>query len=182
MNPWFYEKNGARQGGVDETQIAALIRAGKLGYGSTVWQQGLDGWTRLEDTPLRQYLTDTPPPLAGHLVNNTLVWVLAFAPLIGLFLESLLALAVNGGNEYRAERDMIDGSYWYVTVMLNILLSILDEKRLKKAGHDTGRFRGWVWLVPVYLYQRAKNLRQNLAYFIVWITCFALILLSSLSS
>ena len=33
-----------------------------------------------------------------------------------------------------------------------------------------------VWLIPVYLYQRAKVLNQNLAYFIVWIVCFALML------
>ncbi len=32
--------------------------------------------------------------------------------------------------------------------------------------------------MPVYLYQRAKNLRQSLAYFIVWLVYFALVLLA----
>ena len=34
-----------------------------------------------------------------------------------------------------------------------------------------------VSVVPVYLYQRAKLLKQSLAYFIVWIVSFALTLL-----
>ncbi|MFO1353881.1 MAG: hypothetical protein U1E88_05305 [Acinetobacter sp.] len=34
------------------------------------------------------------------------------------------------------------------------------------------KFKGMVWLVPVYLFQRAKALDQSLAYFIVWIVCF----------
>jgi hypothetical protein len=70
-----------------------------------------------------------------------------------------------------------NGKYWFITLALNIGLSYFDETRLKKAGHNTDKFKGWVWLVPVYLYQRATNLKQNLAYFIVWIVCFALILL-----
>ena len=61
---------------------------------------------------------------------------------------------------------------------LNLFLSVLDERRLRKAGHDTEDFKGWVWLVPVYLYQRAKATRQNLAYFMVWIACFAVVLVS----
>ncbi|MPM84347.1 hypothetical protein SDC9_131418 [bioreactor metagenome] len=67
---------------------------------------------------------------------------------------------------------MNDSKYWSVTLALNIILSFADEKLLRKAGHNTSKFKGWVWLVPVYLYQRAKATRQNLAYFVVWIICF----------
>ena len=73
------------------------------------------------------------------------------------------------------------GEFFYITVALNILLSFMDEKRLQKAGHNTASFKGWVWLVPVYLYQRAKHLKQNLAYFIVWVCCFLFILLGMAS-
>ena len=173
---WFYEENGQRQGGLDEQAIIALIHSGKLSYGSAVWRKGLSDWTRLEDTELRPHLERlSPPPLAGRQVNNSLVWVLAFAPLIGYLLEWIVAFAVHD-SEYRAEQAMAETSYWYVTPLLNILLSFLDEKRLQRAGHDTRRFKGWVWLVPVYLYQRAQALGQNLAYFAVWIACFALVL------
>lgn len=64
----------------------------------------------------------------------------------------------------------------FITLILNIDLSYLDGKRLKQAGTDTSTFSGWVRLVPVYLYQRSQGLKQNLAYFIVWIVCFLLII------
>ncbi|NWB89314.1 hypothetical protein HX830_31075 [Pseudomonas gingeri] len=101
-----------------------------------------------------------------------MVWLLAFGPLLGYLLEAFVAGATGGG-----QRALSEGHYWYLTVILNVALSLFDEKRLKKAGHDTRRFKGWVFIVPVYLYQRAKMLNQNLAYFIVWIGSFALTLL-----
>lgn len=78
----------------------------------------------------------------------------------------------------RSWQKVVEGGCWYITLALNILLGIFDEKRLQKAGHNTARFKGWIWLVPVYLYQRAQYLQQNLAYFIVWLVCFALVLIA----
>ncbi|MCY1359455.1 GYF domain 2 [compost metagenome] len=174
---WFYEEKGQRLGGIDESAMIALIQSGKLRHGSSVWKQGLADWMNLEDTPLRIHLDQlSPPPLTGQNVSNTLVWVLAFAPILGLFLESFVAMLVYD-NENRAMNAVSDGKFFYITLVLNILLSVLDEKRLQKAGHNTSAFKGWVWLVPVYLYQRAKQLKQNLAYFSVWIACFVLVLL-----
>ena len=102
-------------------------------------------------------------------VNNTIVWILAFAPLIGLFLEACFAFTVNADT---GEAAMDNNKYWFITLALNIGLSYLDENRLKRAGWDTSKFKGMTWLVPVYLFKRAKALNQNLAYFIVWLVCF----------
>ena len=82
-------------------------------------------------------------------------------------------------SEYRAEQAVASGHFIFITLILNIALSFLDEKRLKKAGTDTSTFGGWVWLVPVYLYQRSQALKQNLAYFIVWVVCFLLIVVGA---
>ena len=60
--------------------------------------------------------------------------------------------------------------------LLNIGLSFWDEKRLQEGGLNTEKFKGWVWLVPVYLFQRAKALKHNMAYFAVWIGAFVLML------
>lgn len=177
IQQWFYEDRGERKGPVDEQTVVALIQAGVLTYGNEVWRQGLAEWVRLESSDFRTYLEQkSPPPVTGARVNNTVVWVLAFAPLIGYFLESLLAIMVRGGNEYHASMDMAEARYWYISVLLNIGLSWWDSKRLQKAGHDTSRFSGWVWIVPVYLYQRARTLQQSLAYFIVWLVLFILVL------
>jgi hypothetical protein len=83
-------------------------------------------------------------------VNNILIWILAFIPLIGALFEfgTLVFLAIN------------------------IILCFIDDKILEKSGYDTDSLDAW--LVPVYLYKRAKMLGHNLAYFIVWCVSFGL--------
>jgi ribosomal protein L37E len=89
--------------------------------------------------------------------NNTIIWILAFAPIIGAFLEGLM---MRGHSKF-----------WFFTLALNILLCYLDDKKLKEAGVDTEKI-GSYWLIPVYLYNRANYLGQNQAYFWVWIATF----------
>lgn len=101
-----------------------------------------------------------------------MVWVLAFAPILGLFLEYFVAGIFSRGNVELETYKVEEGYYFVITIALNIVLSILDEKRLDKAGVKTEKFKWMVWLVPLYLFQRAKVLDQSLAYFIVWIVCF----------
>lgn len=176
-NMWFYEENGQRKGPVPENEIIQIIKSSIISHETSVWKQGFADWLKVEKTDLRVHLNkDTPPPLSGEHINNTLVWVLAFCPLLGYFLECVVAGAIYGGDNFMAQAAMANNKYWFVTLMLNIALAFFDEKRVKNAGHNTVKFRGWVWLVPVYLYQRAKATKQNLAYFIVWICCFVLVL------
>ena len=104
--------------------------------------------------------------MARTATPNGLVWLLALAPLLGAFLGGLIA-GLTGGR--------VD-DYWWFTLALNIGLSLLDERRLKKAGHDVAAM-GSAWLVPVYLYRRARTLKQSLGYFVVWCVCFALSLI-----
>jgi len=80
------------------------------------------------------------------------------------------------GSEARAELAMADMRYWYVTLLLNIALCVLDEQRLAKASHSTQGFRGFLWMVPVHLFRRAKILKHSLAYFTVWLLCFTFVL------
>ena len=132
-----------------------------------VWRDGMSEWKKAEETELVQYF-DGPPPLTGDAVNNTIVWILAFAPIIGINIESFLVAIFNTRSN----------KFWMITIALNIVLSLLDERKLNAAGHNTRALGlGSAWLIPVYLFKRAKALKQNLAYFIVWIVSFALILL-----
>lgn len=174
--PWFYEDAGQRKGGLSHGEIVDLIKSGKLSHGSTVWKKGFTDWITIENTELRPHLDESsPPPLTGGHVNNTVVWILAFAPLLGFFLEAFIAGMIYSNDPYRAESAAFSGEFFYITIMLNVALSFWDEKKLKNAGTNTEKFNGMVWLVPVYLYQRAKALKQNLAYFITWIACFVLV-------
>ncbi len=173
---WYYEENGQRKGPINEEQIKAMITAQQLSYGDQVWKNGMKDWISLELSELNELLSETPPPLAGNKVNNTLVWLLAFAPIMGYVLEWIIALHFAKGNEEVAKVQMAEHSYWIVTLFLNLGLSYWDEKSLKKAGHDTTKFKGMTWLIPVYMYKRAKCLEHNMTYFAMWIISFLILL------
>lgn len=164
---WHYELSGVRLGPVSHSEILSLISRSKLARGSFVWKKGMPDWAILESTVFSSQFSDSPPPLTGDAVNNTLVWWLAFAPIGGVFAAGFLS-----GVTHKSM-----SNFWWVTLVLNIALSIADEKMLQKAGHDTEKMGG-AWLVPVYLFNRAKVLKQNNAYFIVWVVLFCLSLIT----
>lgn len=173
---WFYEEKGERKGGIKEDEIISMIKSGKLSSDTLIWKKGFPNWLTIQNSSLKEHIDDSlPPPLKGEHVNNTVIWFLAFAPIIGYLLEWIIAGMVYG-NEWQAEQAVSSGNFFYVTLILNIGLSLLDEKKLKSAGHNTTKYRGWVWLVPVYLFQRAKNLNHNMSYFSVWIISFLLVI------
>jgi uncharacterized protein DUF4339 len=165
---WYYETDGTRTGPVSGAKIRQFVKNNHTVYRFTkVWRDGMQEWKKAEDTELGACFTG-PPPLVGDSVNNTLVWVLAFAPIIGAFIEEFMA------GLFDANPDKL----WIITLGLNIVLSLLDERKLNASGHNTRALGlGQAWLVPVYLYKRAKALNQNLAYFIVWLVTFFLSLL-----
>lgn len=159
--PWYYALNGRRLGPVSNEDITRLLAQSTISNESLVWTAGFADWLPIARTTLRKPLTE-PPPLTGCAVNNTFVWIVAFAPIIGTFLEYLVAGATHSNRN----------SLWFITLALNIVLTATDDWMLKQAGHDTKKW-GWMWwLVPVYLYKRAKALNQSLAYFTTWMICF----------
>ena len=158
---WHIEQKGERKGPFSAAQVTDMIRSNQLTRDSLSWRPGSADWTPLSSTAFSTHFDHEPPPLTGAAVSNGLVWTLAFAPLIGEFIAGLFA---------GASRSSIN-NFWWVTLALNIGLSLLDERKLKAAGHDTKKMGG-AWIVPVYLYKRSQVLKQSLAYFIVWVVCF----------
>ena len=174
---WYYEENGQRKGPVSQAEMEKLIKMDQISYGSLIWKKGLTDWTKVENSELSSYLpSDAPPPLSGDHVKNTYLWILAFAPIFGSLLTGfVLSRTGKFGLGY------IDGFgnifEWIVPITLNILLCCLDSHSLKKAGHDTSKFLFWIILIPVYIYSRAKHLKQSQICLIVWIIVFALTIL-----
>jgi len=115
------------------------------------------------------YTEDRPGSPSTVEVSNTIVWWLAFAPLLGAFGAGFLGGLTHTGI----------GKFWWTTLVLNIVLSIADEKRLQKAGYNTSAL-GQAWLIPVYLFKRAQMLEQSKSYFIVWTVLFVLSLFGAL--
>ncbi|MGH2613416.1 MAG: hypothetical protein ACRDFB_10280 [Rhabdochlamydiaceae bacterium] len=94
-------------------------------------------------------------------VSNCIVWVLAFAPVLGIILAVIISVATG----------IKISSLWYITLILNIVLSYMDEHHLKNSGHEVEGM-GAAWLVPVYLYKRASVLGQRHSYFYIWCILF----------
>lgn len=84
-------------------------------------------------------------------IDNTLIWILAFVPIIGTVWKFGIILFL----------------------LVNCILTYFDEKNLKKLGCDTTEL-GNTWLIPVYLYNRAKMFDHDMGYFIVWCITFIL--------
>jgi len=169
---WYYENGGTRVGPVSEAQMATLLISGALTATSQVWKKGLAGWTKLGDTelstkisaserpPALASVSEEPPALAGGPVNNTLVWIVAFMPLISALVAVYVALRYN----------VTQMSILIATGAAYITLCVVDGVLLRKAGHDTFTYMFWGVIVPpVYLYKRAKNLLQSKSYFVCWL-------------
>ncbi|MGO3395225.1 MAG: DUF4339 domain-containing protein [Serratia proteamaculans] len=177
---WFYEKHGQRHGPFSEAHLSALLENGTLDALTLVWQADMPAWSPAGSSPLAVHLPrNTPPPLPGHTISNTVVWVLALAPLLGFMLEAFIAGMVYG-NEDSAMEAVFNGQFFYITLILNIALSYGDERNLKKAGIDTRGYGKLAWLVPVYLWKRARALSQTPAYVWVWLATFSLVIVASL--
>ena len=176
---WHYEWSGQRLGPLSMAEMHALLAKGTLTRGSLVWRAGLEAWTPVESTELGEQLKlTTPPPLEGARINNNVVWLLAVSPLLIGALRYGLALFDAHGNELLADRFLAQNRYWAAGPLVSIALSYWDEAVLKKAGVNT-RLLGQAWLVPVYLFKRAKALAQTPAYAWVWVGLFALGLLAN---
>jgi hypothetical protein len=104
---WFYEEKGKSKDGANEQENVEIISSGRLSYGSAVWMSGLTERAKLDGTLLRQHLQQTPPPLAGSQVKNTLAWVLALAPVIGYLMEWFAAGALNGSGASDGKRQLL---------------------------------------------------------------------------
>ena len=159
---WYYESGGNRLGPIDANDIHKMIEKKELNRMSLVWRKGMVDWSALNlIDEFKVLFSDSPPPLTSSAISNTIVWWLAFTPIIGMLLKEIIS------NEFNTDLDQL----WWITLVLNILLSIWDEKYLENSGYDTSKMGG-AWLVPIYLYKRAKVLKQNNAYFIIWLVSF----------
>lgn len=99
-------------------------------------------------------------------INPNYVWALAFAPLIGLFLEGFIASATETPFE----------DLWFITLGLNILLSYLDARQLKNHRYE-GAMLDNAWFIPGYLYERSKLLKEPPLCLWIWLGTFFFVIL-----
>jgi len=180
---WYYVENGTRKGPVTQSTIEQLLSEKKLEPDAQVWRKGMKEWISIRNSELFRLVESEPPPVSGDQINNSIVWVIALLPLVFGIIEAYMAtrpevvlarrLAMipgSGLTEFH-EREIP----WQITMAINSILCLWDERRLNKAGHS----EKWmtisaVLLVPVYLFLRAKKLKQRPIYAITWVAMLVL--------
>ena len=175
---FYYEDNGKRVGPFPLNDFEKLIIQKKIGPKTLIWTQGFANWVEIKDSEFMDKISfEGPPPLDGAHVNNLFVWILAFAPIIGQALKGFFAVLFIKGPifwDFQIDDELKSKPYFLIPFAINLLLTFWDLKKLKEAGYETKAFVSYFWLVPVYLYKRAKYLKQKNTYFIVWMCCFFL--------
>ena len=118
--------------------------------------------------PESNLASDAPPEYTMAPAGNLMIWILALSPIVGIIFELIGFVMI--GLPIPILPDI-------VVLALSISFGYADQKKLNAIGYDTSRM-GPPWLVPVYLYKRARTLKHKLSYLIVWCgLCGVLILL-----
>lgn len=173
-NEWYYVVNGARRGPTTATTIKDLLNKKEIETDTQVWRKGMPEWKPLRESDLSELVAAEPPALSSKHIGNGYVWTLALLPIVLGVIEAMVsasnqdaaARAVAFGVPYHASR----GLPFQVPVIINGLLGWLDDRRLQKAGYGSRATRVTsVLLTPVYLFMRAKRLKQRPYYAVAWI-------------
>lgn len=106
--------------------------------------------------------TSVSMPQRKKEINNTLVWIVAFVPIIGAFIELIMGMQMYGA--------------YYIP---NSLLSVTDIYLIKKSGQLSKKEdRSFPYffsiLIPLYMWKRAELLKQDKHYLWVWIVTFVI--------
>ncbi|HWT77157.1 MAG TPA: DUF4339 domain-containing protein [Mobilitalea sp.] len=176
LREWFYVVKGVSYGPVSRTEIINSYYNSMLDNNSLVWRGGMTDWVKLSQTDLVINML-VPPPIKKEDTDNSLVWILAFYPIINILLYLLVVKVLDLGILM----------YFIFTSMFAFLLCFADYKNLGKSGSDTKELLVWVIVtpffaaiaLPIYLFRRAYIFKQNLSYAITY--CIIYVILISVS-
>jgi len=165
---WFFVKNGVREGPMQESAVTVLIQQGDILRETLVWTFGMQGWIPAAETKLAGFFF-VPPPLTGKsAVDGWLMWIIALLPIF-------IAFPAGSISEWIAFHFKFLSPYrWGIYALVSCVLCLVDAMKIRKAGHDITLLERWFWILPIYMYQRAKKLQQVGVYLVVWIIVFSI--------
>jgi uncharacterized protein DUF4339 len=171
---WYYVVNGARQGPTTAAAIKAMLDNREIETDTQVWRKSMPEWKSLRESDLAELVAAQPPAISSQHIGSGYVWTLALLPLVFGVIEA----AISASNQEAAVRSLALGFPYHpskglpyqIPVLINACLGWLDDRRLKQAGYGTRLTRvAAVLLTPVYLFLRAKRLKQRPYYAVAWI-------------
>lgn len=173
-NEWYYVSKGIRQGPTTAAAIKSLLDKKEIETDTQVWRKGMPEWKILRQSDLTDLVAAEPPAISPQHIGNGYVWTLAVLPLV----FGVIDAAVAASNQEAAARTIMlgfpyhpsKGLPFYIPVLINGLLGWLDDRQLEQAGYGSRLTRiTAVLFQPVYLFLRAKRLKQRPYYAVAWI-------------
>jgi GYF domain 2 len=171
---WYYVANGTRQGPTTAIAIKELLSRKQIETDTQVWRKGMPEWKSLRESDLAELVAAEPPAISPMHIGNGYVWTLALLPLVFGVIEA----AVSATNQEAAARSLVLGFPYHpskglpfqIPLLINALLGWLDDRKLKQAGYGSRLTRvAAVLFQPIYLFLRAKRLKQRPYYAVAWI-------------
>lgn len=171
---WYYVTNGTRHGPITAAALKELLKRKEIATDTQVWRKGMPEWKTLRESDLADLVSAEPPAISPQHIGNGYVWILAVLPLIFAITEA----AVTASNQQAAASSLVLGFPYHpsrglppqIPFVVNGLLGLLDERRLRQAGYGSWKTRATaVLLTPVYLFIRAERLKQRPYYAAAWI-------------
>lgn len=172
---WYYVQNGTQRGPITGDELRALLKDKTIDPETQVWRAGLGEWKSVRTSELAGAIENVPPPISPTLVRNGLVWTAALLPLVFGFIDA----SIVHENQMALMRTFSLGAPLKKAIPeipaaipggTTLLLCLWDYLRLRKAGYDLSKI---IWtaiiLPPIYLFLRAKKVRQRPTYAITWI-------------
>jgi hypothetical protein len=176
---WYYISNGAKNGPVSAIIIKDLLNKKAITADTYVWRKAMTDWSTIRESDLEAFVSSKPPAISAKLIGNGFVWTLSVLPLVFSFINALIeannqqaaALTWGLGFPYHPTAELP----WQLTGLSVASFGWLDHRRLANAGYGSKwtRFLA-VFLTPVYLFVRAKMLKQRPYYAITFIIMFVL--------
>ncbi len=195
-NVWYYVERGKRAGPVTAEELILLSERSAIRRDTPVWNSKLEDWIPFQNSELATKSPPTlPPPVASAFISNWVVWCLAFSPLLLAVIDATLVqiklegLARGGwwnlielrdqGGLLTVNQRRVEGLPWYITWAVYAIPALIDERKLKAAGHSTKYMPLWaVFVTPVYLFVRAYRLKQFPSYAIAFLVCILIFVIA----
>ncbi len=163
---WYFEQSGSRHGPVTLETLLSFLKS-KMVTGDTPClesgsrQRVEAARVRFIHKASRRRQTRSPPlPKSTPKASSFFAWTIALVPIVGGFIQ--MVLAADGALPR-------EGAVLCVYFVVYTILCTLDSNHIKNSRASSDLPIRWFWLVPVYLYKRARILRQPLTYLWAWV-------------
>jgi hypothetical protein len=164
---WYYIDKGEIIGAFSKSEMLSMYHRGTIKETTEVWNKTMSDWMELKQTTLTKKKSLSQKNKALHKVdeseiNNSLVWILAFVPLLlagAVYLKSL--------------------PFVIILIVIHVAICITDANLLINAKQmKKSMLLMAVFLTPVYLVQRAKAIKKGILYLPIWsIFCIIVVIL-----